>query len=177
MRERQIQLSELKLFFNKQNNKRYKEIILLDLDLYDELYSKVEQRSKCENLLSLIVSIGKVLEMNSSFKTVLLSLKIFEEHNKFIQSKPQVKGFVYRLFEYNSSAPYIKNEIIKSTQHISPRKEFFSLLYKDSEVNKASDFNSFLNFQTDKKQKPADAKEKINTFSDQLSKLFQGFLS
>jgi len=174
MRERQIQLSELKLFFNKQNSKRYKDIILLDLEIFDELYSKVELRSKCENLISLIVSIGKVLEMNSSFKTILLSLKIFEEHNKFIQTKPQVKGFVYRLFEYNSSVPYTKNEIIKSTQHVTPKKEFFSLLFKDSDSNKVSDFNSFLNFQTDKKQKPADAKEKINSFSDQLSKLFQG---
>ena len=100
MKERQIQLSELKSFFIKNNTKRYKEIILLDLSLFEDIFSKSELKQKIENLLSLSFSIGKCLEFNSSFKAILLSCKILEEHKTSIAST-KTRNYVYKLFEYN----------------------------------------------------------------------------
>jgi hypothetical protein len=39
VRERQIQISELKIYFDKNNKKLYKDIVLLNLFFFDEIFS------------------------------------------------------------------------------------------------------------------------------------------
>jgi hypothetical protein len=177
LKKRQSQLSELKCFFNKDNTERYKDIISLDLTLFEEMYSKSEIRLKVENILSFTSSFAKILELNNSIKTILVGLKVLEEHKKYMITKAPNKGFVYKLFENNTQIPIHKNELLKPSNNItmgSPAKEFYSMLFKDSDSQYLTDFNSYLNFQTDKKQKPEDSKIKVDAISEQMVKMFQG---
>ncbi len=90
-KDRQIQLSELKSYFDKNNKMFYKDIVLLNMDLITEVFpTKSDYRSRyilllhildkyykfifnlyrVENILSLTSSIGKILDLNNSIKTV-----------------------------------------------------------------------------------------------------------
>ena len=149
MKERQIQLSELKTYFNKKNQKRYKEIVTLDMNTFNEIYSKAEMKHKIESLLSLIVSIGKSLEMSCSVKAILLSTKILEEHKKSLNVKLVSRGFVYKLFEFNRTCNFEKDDILKSTNHLSPKKEFYDMIFQKNNNLNLKDFSTYLNFQTD----------------------------
>ena len=85
---RQEQITELKYFYDYKNKKLYKEIILIgnNLNLFDKIFMKGDYKLKCENLLSLSVSLGKILDLNNSVKTILIALKIFEEHINYIKN-------------------------------------------------------------------------------------------
>src|SRR5688500_18528168 len=88
VKERQTQISELKNFYDRKNKKLYKEMILVasNLSSLEELFNnKLEYRIRVENLFSLSLSLGKVLDLNNSIKTILISLKIFDEHEAYIK--------------------------------------------------------------------------------------------
>jgi hypothetical protein len=70
VRERQSQICDLKKFFDYKNKALYKDMILLNLNLFEEIFTRHEYRSRIENIYSLTLSIGKVLDLNNSIKTV-----------------------------------------------------------------------------------------------------------
>jgi hypothetical protein len=75
VKERQTQLAELKLFFDKNNKKLYKDIVLLNLYYFEEIFnSKNEYRFRVENIYSLALSLSKLLDLNNSAKSVSLLL-------------------------------------------------------------------------------------------------------
>lgn len=173
MKERQIQLSELKTYYDKNNDKFYKDIIKLSVNKFEDIIPKTELKLKSENMLSIATSLGKIIELNHSVKTILLALKVMEEHKHFVTTKPQQKSFVYKMFEDTSLIAFNKNEWLKRLNLPSPSKEFYKSLYEDNE-SFLMDFNNYLNFQTDKKQKPGDSKVKVNAFSEQMQKVWSG---
>lgn len=180
LKERQIQLSELKLYFSQSNNKKYKEVISLNLTLFDEIYSKAEIRLKSETLLSLITSIGKYLELECPLKIILLCIKILEEHKRSI-NKLGNKGFLYKMFEYNSLIPINKDNIIKRLSFTNEKNQFYLMLLskvcnhnkdndKQGKLSTFNDFHLYLNYQMDNKQKPINSKENYNEIVDSISK-------
>lgn len=172
MKERQIQLTELKTYFDKQNTKHYKDIIKLNLNKFEDIISKSELNKKCESLLSIAISISKILELNHSVKSILLSLKIMEEHKKHVTSTIN-KSFVYKIFEDSSLIALNKNPWLKKRNFSYAMTDFYKALFEESD-NFFNDFNNYLNFQTDKKQKPSDSKIKANVFADQVTKILAG---
>lgn len=175
MKERQLQISELKSYFNPCSDKRYKDIVHLDLNAFEEIFSKPQMKLKLEDILSLSLSLAKILEANSSNKVILLALAVLEEHKRYLTtSNSSKKNFIYKIFEHNSVIPLQKNDSIRTCNLVSPAKEFYGALLKDVESPIYEDFNSYLNFQTDKKQKQADSKVKVSQISEQFQKMFQG---
>ena len=89
---RQEQISELKLYFDWNNNKLYKDITRLgpNLQKFENLFTKFEYRLKCENIISLALSLGKIIDLNNSVKTILLALKVFEEHYNYTKNKKKM---------------------------------------------------------------------------------------
>ena len=65
---RQEQITELKTFYDINNKKLYKEIILFGNNLlnFEEFISKGEYRLKCENIFSLALSIGRILDLSNT---------------------------------------------------------------------------------------------------------------
>jgi hypothetical protein len=190
VKERQLQLSELKLYFDSSNKKLYKDVILLSDNLkgLEDVLGKAQYRYRIENLYSLSLSLGKVLDLNNSIKTVLLALKIFEEHETYIKYhapnlNPSSKSFIYKMFEKNDSVPLIKNEIVKnkflqgnikeSSGNYTTMRDFYAALYRN-DGNFWTDLNKYLNFQMDPKQKNKDNQFKVDDFAGKLYKLYQG---
>src|SRR5688572_7836328 len=95
VKERQIQISELKLYFDYKNKKLYKDIICISANLqyFEELFNnKSEFRMRVENLLSLGLSMGKILDLNNPIKTIILGLKIFDEHETYLKSNSNMNN-------------------------------------------------------------------------------------
>ena len=126
---RQEQISELKLYFDWNNNKLYKDITRLgpNLQKFENLFTKFEYRLKCENIISLALSLGKIIDLNNSVKTILLALKVFEEHYNYTKNKKKNDGktFISKLLEKNSSVPISKNELIKERMKKNEKTESF----------------------------------------------------
>lgn len=193
VKERQTQISDLKNFYNSKNKQLYKEVILIseNLPLFEEFLSKSEYRLRVENLFSLASSLGKVLDLNNSIKTILLGLKIFEEHEAYMkQNAPNLnnpnsnKSFIYKMFEKNDNLPLIKNDMIKNkflqnhkTQinenNYLTLRDFYQAVYRN-DGNFWTDFNKYLNFQMDPKQKNKENQFKLEEFSNKMLKLYQG---
>ena len=89
VQKRHEQISEIKLYYDWNNQQFYKGIAYFgqNLDKFEIIFSKEEYKLKCENIISLSLSIGKILDLNNSIKTLLLSIKIFEEHKNYINNK------------------------------------------------------------------------------------------
>ena len=65
IKERQTQLIDLKNYFDKKNKKLYKDIIHIsdNLNLFEDLFlNKIEFKSRIENILSLGLSFGKIID-------------------------------------------------------------------------------------------------------------------
>lgn len=197
LKKRQTQLCDLKTFYNRANTtKRYKDIVLLDLDLIYKIFHKGEIKFKVENILSLSSSIGKVLELNDSIKSILLSISILEEHKRYIdnitlkksKNTDIPKNYIYKLFETNYEFPLQKNQNLLKLSYSKNKEEanianedyqinkkFYKLIFDNLNTNNTIDeFNLYLNFQKDKKQKINDSTIKVKDIADQVSKMFQG---
>ena len=85
---RQEQISELKLYYDSNNNKYYKDIVKFgpNLSKFETMLTRYQLRVKCENIISLGLSLGKTIDLNNAVKTILLSIKIFEEHLNYIKN-------------------------------------------------------------------------------------------
>ena len=99
---RQEQISELKLYFDSNNAKYYKDIVKLgpNLSKFESMLTKYQLRVKCENIISLGLSLGKTIDLNNAVKTILLSIKIFEEHINYTKNlkKKRRENFHYKAF-------------------------------------------------------------------------------
>jgi hypothetical protein len=185
--KRQIQISELKKFYDKSNKKLYKEIVYVsgNLNQLEELFSnKMEFRFRIESFLSLTVSIGKILDLNNSIKTILIALKVFEEHETYVKNYNNTsnKSFLYKMFEKVDSAPLAKNNFIRSKYLPSKNnkkflnnsvKEFYTALYTEDR-SFFKDFDKYLNFQMDPKQKNKENTFRFEEFGGKMNKIFQG---
>ena len=133
VQKRHEQISEIKLYYDYNNQLFYKGIAHLgqNLEQFEKIFSKNEYQLKCENIISLTLSIGKIMDLNNSIKTLLLSIKIFEEHKNYINSKNNIdnsKSFLSNLFKKNNSIPLTQNNFIK--ERIKLNKEYKNESYK-----------------------------------------------
>ena len=166
VRRRQDQLTTLKSYYDSTcTSKKYKNIIIFgpNLSLFSNLYStsKSEYKFKCENILSLSTNIGKVLDLNNSAKTILLSLKILEEHRNYISNH---KSYYTRKSEFvnnnimkSNVIPFAQNHLIKhKLEHANiadwKLKRFYNALYS-ADADFFNDFKEYLNFQRDSRKK------------------------
>ena len=103
---RQEQISELKLYYDSNNTKYYKDIVKFgpNLSKFETMLKKYQLRLRCENMMWLGLSLGKTIDLNNAVKTILLSIKIFEEHVNYIKNikKKEGKTFITKLFEKNN---------------------------------------------------------------------------
>ena len=184
---RQEQISELKLYFDSNNAKYYKDIVKLgpNLSKFESMLTKYQLRVKCENIISLGLSLGKTIDLNNAVKTILLSIKIFEEHINYTKNlkKKEGKTFITKLFEKNNSIPLTQNELIKERVNISWDKSdsfkklaiFYDSLFK-KDLNIFKDFNDYLIYQKDSKRKEENG-FKIDEFSNKLDKVYSNSYS
>ena len=184
---RQEQISELKLYFDSNNAKHYKDIVKLgpNLSKFESMLTKYQLRVKCENIISLGLSLGKTIDLNNAVKTILLSIKIFEEHINYTKNlkKKEGKTFITKLFEKNNSIPLTQNELIKERVNISWDKSdsfkklaiFYDSLFK-KDLNTFKDFNDYLIYQKDSKRKEENG-FKIDEFSNKLDKVYSNSYS
>lgn len=112
-------------------------------------------------------------------------MKIFEEHEGYLKQNI-TKSFIYKIFEKNDAVPIIKNDFVKNkflngdntytnnTNFVSLR-DFYQSVYRN-DGNFWNDFNKYLNFQLDPKQKNKENQFKLDEFTNKMSKLFQGSL-
>ena len=187
VKTRQEQISELKLYFDANNTKYYKEIVKLgnNLSKFETMLTKYQLRLRCENIISLALSLGKTIDLNNAVKTILISIKIFEEHINYKNNikKKEGKTFITKLFEKNNSIPLTQNELIKERVNIFWDKSdsfkkmanfYDSLFKKDS--NTFKDFNSYLTYQKDSKRKE-DNGFKMEDFNNKLDKVYSNSYS
>ena len=178
---RQEQISELKLYFDAKNTKYYKDIVKFgpNLNRFETMLTKFQIRLRCENIISLGLSLGKTIDLNNAVKTILLCIKIFEEHVNYTKNikKKEGKTFITKLFEKNNSIPLTQNEIIKERVNITWDKSdsfkkmssFYEALFK-KDSNFFKDFNSYLTYQKDSKRKETNG-FKLDEFSNKLDKI------
>ena len=187
-KERQSQISELKIFFDEKGKTLYKDVILVNdsLNCLEEVLGKLSYRLQVENLHSLSISLGKVLDLNHSVKTIILALKVFEEHESYLKQNLiggslKSKTFLYKMFERNETLPISKNEVTKNKFLSFTKKDesgfiamrdFYQSLYRNDGIF-WTDFNKYLNFQMDPKSKGKEG-FKIEDFAGKLSKLYHG---
>ena len=164
VKKRQEQITELKRYFDVNNTNLYKEIILFgnNLSNFEELFNKGEYRLKCENIFSLALSIGRILDLNNSVKTILIALKIFDEHQYYLKYSKNTKNFISKIFENNPAIPLLQNDFIteriKSNSQ-NPSSSNFKIMYdfynslNKNDSNFYPDFNKYFAFQTDSKSK------------------------
>ena len=183
---RQEQISEIKLFFDKNTLKFYKDIAKIgpNLQKFENIFSKYDYRQRCENIISLSLSLGKIMDLNNSVKVILIALKIFQEHHNYIRNKNKNDGrtFISKLFEKTSSIPLNQNESIKErlknnykTDNFKKMANFYDSLFRN-DTNFFVDFNSYLTFQKDSKVK-ASNNFKMDDFNDKLEKIMSSSYS
>ena len=157
VQRRHIELSEIKKYFDINNIQPYKNIARIgqNLKLLEVIYSKEIYKQKCENIISITLSIGKIMDLNNSIKTILLSLKIFKEHKNYLQNlyMNDKKNFITDMFEKNNSIPLSQNNFIKerissnSDKDVSFKKmqKFYESLY-GNDSNFFNDLNDYYTF-------------------------------
>jgi len=157
VQKRHLELSEIKKYFDINNIQPYKNIALIGqhLKLFEVIYSKEIYKQKCENIISITLSIGKIMDLNNSIKTILLSLKIFKEHKNYLQNlyMNDKKNFITEMFEKNNSIPLSQNNFIKerissnSEKDVSFKKmqKFYESLY-GNDSNFFNDLNDYYTF-------------------------------
>jgi len=184
---RQEQISELKLYYDNNNSKYYKDIVNFgqNLSKFENVFTKYQLRNRCENILSLALSLGKIIDLNNAEKTILIAIKIFEEHIMFAKNakKKEGKTFITKLFEKNNSIPLSQNEMLKERVNITWDKSesfkkmanFYDALFK-KDSNFFKDFNSYLTFQKDSKRKEEN-NFKMEDFNNKLDKIYSNSYS
>ena len=157
VQRRHIELSEIKKYFDINNIQPYKNIARIgqNLKLLEVIYSKEIYKQKCENIISITLSIGKIMDLNNSIKTLLLSIKIFKEHKNYLQNlyMNDKKNFITDMFEKNNSIPLLQNNFIKerissnSDNDVSFKKmqKFYESLY-GNDSNFFNDLNDYYTF-------------------------------
>ena len=160
--KRHEQISEIKLYFDRNNQQFYKGIARLgqNLEKFGIIYTKDEYKLKCENIISLSLSLGKILDLNNSIKTILLSIKVFEEHKKYINNKSSNdnnKTFISNFFLKNSLIPLSQNNFIKERiqQSINNQNDSYIIMSKfykslfGNDSNFFNDLHNYYNFQNE----------------------------
>ena len=157
VQKRHIELSEIKTFFDINNIKPYKNIARIgqNLKLFEVIFSKEVYKQKCENIISITLSIGKIMDLNNSIKTLLLSIKIFKEHKNYLLNlnMNDKKNFITDMFEKNNSIPLSQNNFIKERissnfdENVSFKKmqKFYKSLY-GNDSNFFNDLNDYYTF-------------------------------
>ena len=184
---RQEQISELKLYYDINNTKYYKDIVKFgpNLSKFENVFAKFHLRNRCENILSLALSLGKIIDLNNAVKTILIALKIFEEHVNYTKNakKKEGKTFITKLFEKNNSIPLTQNEMLKERVNITWDKSdsfkkmfnFYDALFK-KDSNFFKDFGGYLTFQKDSKRKEEN-NFKMEDFNNKLDKIYSNSYS
>ena len=157
VQKRHIELSEIKTYFDINNIKPYKNIARIgqNLKLFEVIFSKEVYKQKCENIISITLSIGKIMDLNNSIKTLLLSIKIFKEHKNYLLNlnKNDKRNFITDMFEKNNSIPLSQNNFIKERiisnidENVSFKKmqKFYESLY-GNDSNFFNDLNDYYTF-------------------------------
>ena len=157
VQRRHIELSEIKTYFDINNIKPYKNIARIgqNLKLFEVIFSKEVYKQKCENIISITLSIGKIMDLNNSIKTLLLSIKIFKEHKNYLLNlnMNDKRNFITDMFEKNNSIPLSQNNFIKERinsnldENISFKKmqKFYESLY-GNDSNFFNDLNDYYTF-------------------------------
>ena len=183
---RQEQISELKLYFDSNNTKYYKDIVEFghNLNKFETMLTKYQLRFKCENIISLGLSLGKTIDLNNAVKTILLCIKIFEEHVNYTKNKKKEgKTFITKLFEKNNSIALTQNDLINERLNITWDKSdsfkkmanFYEALFK-KDSNFFKDFDSYLTYQKDSKRKENNG-FKMDDFNNKLDKIYSNSYS
>ena len=182
VQRRHIELSEIKKYFDINNIQPYKNIARIgqNLKLLEIIYSKEIYKQKCENIISITLSIGKIMDLNNSIKTILLSIKIFKEHKNYLQNlyMNDKKNFITDMFEKNNSIPLSQNNFIKerissnSDNDVSFKKmqKFYESLYGND-----SNFFKYLNdyYTFDKIDNKKESENNEKEFDDSNKKLIK----
>ena len=157
VQKRHIELSEIKTYFDINNIKPYKNIARIgqNLKLFEVIFSKDVYKQKCENIISITLSIGKIMDLNNSIKTLLLSIKIFKEHKNYLLNlnMNDKRNFITDMFEKNNSIPLSQNNFIKERissnfdENVSFKKmqKFYESLY-GNDSNFFNDLNDYYTF-------------------------------
>ena len=155
VQKRHLQISEIKTYYDRNNKQPYKNIVHLgqNLNKFEAIFSKDENKKKCENIISITLSIGKIMDLNNSIKTILISIKIFKEHKNYLThlNNNDKKNFITDMFEKNNSIPLLQNNFIKerissnSDNNTSFKKmqKFYESLY-GNDSNFFNDLNDYI---------------------------------
>ena len=155
VQKRHEQISEIKLYYDWNNQQSYKGVVRLgqNLEKFEKIFNRNEYQLKCENVISLTLSIGKIMDLNNSIKTILLSIKIFEEHKKYINknNNNNNKNFIHNFFSKKNSIPLSQNNFIKERlkQNLDIKNESYKIMTKFYESlfgNDSNFFNDLENF-------------------------------
>ena len=164
VQQRHEQISEIKLYFDWNNQKFFKGIVKFGQNLkkFETILTKNEYKLKCENFISLSLSIGKIMDLNNSIKTILLSIKIFEEHKKYIEYlhkgnniNDNKSDFISNFFQKKNFMPLSQNNYIKERikQNAINKNASYKILCKFSnslfgnDSNFITDLNNYYIFQ------------------------------
>lgn len=182
VQKRHQQISEMKTFYDKNNKEPYKNIVQIgpNLNILQTIYSKTDYKQKCENIISLTLSIGKIMDLNNSIKTILLSIKIFKEHQNFLNNfcNGDKKTFVIDMFEKNYSIPLSQNNFIKGrlTNDSNKNNSFIKLQkFYESLYGNDSNFFNYLNdyYTFDKIDNKKESENNEKEFDDSNKKLIK----
>ena len=157
VQKRHLQISEIKTYYDRNNKQPYKNIVHLGQNLikFEAIFSKDEYQKRCENIISITLSIGKIMDLNNSIKTILISIKIFKEHINYLKHFHinDKKTFITEMFEKINSIPLSQNNFIKgrllpnedkSSSFIKMKRFYESLYGNDSNFFK--DLNDYYTF-------------------------------
>ena len=177
--KRHEQLNEIKKYYSINNTELYKNTINFGkkISLIEQLYTKSDYRFKCENILSLALSLGRVIDLNNSIKTILISLKIFEEHQIFLKNLKLTKNYITKIFENNESIPLTQNELMKerikvNSENNTPSFKMISDFYNslnNNESNFYKYFEKYLSFE--------DQKQSLEDYTSMFTKITSGSFS
>ena len=167
VQKRHLQISEIKTYYDRNNTQPYKNIVQLgqNLNKLETIFSKEVYKLKCENIISITLSIGKIMDLNNSIKTILLSIKIFKEHKNYLIHliNDDKKTFIMEMFEKINSIPLSQNNFIKErlttnsddkSASFKKMQKFYESLY-GNDSNFFNDLNDYYTFDniTNKKEK------------------------
>ena len=158
VQKRHLQLSEIKTYYDRNNKHPYKNIVQLgqNLNKFEAIFSRDENKKKCENIISITLSIGKIMDLNNSIKTILISIKIFKEHKNYLThlNNNDKKTFITQIFEKINSIPLSQNNFIKErllskegqNDSFNKMKRFYESLY-GNDSNFFNDLNDYYTFE------------------------------
>ena len=158
VQKRHLQISEIKTYYDRNNKQPYKNIVQLgqNLNKFEAIFSRDENKKKCENIISITLSIGKIMDLNNSIKTILISIKIFKEHKNYLThlNNNDKKTFITQIFEKINSIPLSQNNFIKErllskegqNDSFNKMKRFYESLY-GNDSNFFNDLNDYYTFE------------------------------